>query len=95
MPESASVAAPQATSIVGSFVGPPSCELLLTAPGAPGAAVSIQNGPKVDGGAAVVPASSRARTWIHQSLPSGELLPVKVVPACVVVQAGSVPLAWS
>ena len=94
MPESASVAASHATSIVVSFVGPPSCELLATAPGALGAVVSIQNGPKWTV-SPQLPAASTARTWIHQSSPSDELLPVKVVAACVVVQVGTVALAWS
>ena len=62
MPDSASALAPQATSIVVSFVEPPSCELLLTAPGAPGAVVSIQNGPKVLVPPQLFPASSMGLT---------------------------------
>ena len=60
----------------------------------PGATVSIQNGPRWTV-TPQLPATSLARTWIHQWSPSDELLPVKVVPACVVAQVGSVPLAWS
>ena len=93
-PDRASVAAPQATSIVVSFVGPPSWLALITAPGAPGAVVSIQNGPRCTV-APQLPAASMARTWSHQWSPSGELLPVKVEAACVAVQAGSVAAAWS
>jgi len=42
-----------------------------------------------------LPATSTARTWIHQESPSGELLPVKEEVDCVAAQPGTVPLAWS
>ena len=75
--------------MVGSFAGPLSCELLLTDPGAPGAVVSIWNGPRC----AVppqLPAVSQARTWNHQSSASVEAVSARTSPDVSVRLSGTV-----
>ena len=87
MPERSSVAADQLMAIVGSIDGRPTAWSVETRPlTVPGATVSIQNGPRCTV-VPQLPAVSLALTWIHQWLPSGELLPVKV-EACLRRGAG-------
>ena len=63
IPARASLAGPQLTSIVKSAVGTPIAWLPeLTAPGADGAVVSIQNGPACTG-KEQLPALSQAERW--------------------------------
>ncbi len=72
------MAADQLIAMVGSIEARPTAWSVETRPlTVPGATVSIQNGPRWTVGPQL-PAVSLARTWIHQWLPSGELLPVKV-----------------